>query len=455
MAVIGYHKFWGMHSQWRGAAWAGGLALAVLIPRVLSATDYQSDSFILRDPVISVEGGRSSSASFEYYSSTGQTDTGESTAASFIERAGFLYFPTVSSPSVSAQNGDTQVTLTWTATTAALGFTVSGYAVGQTTVSGGPYTFNNVGNVLTSTRTGLVNHTSYYFVIRTLDAFDNSIATSTQITAIPGPAGSGGGTPGSGGGGSAGGSGTQPPVSTLGQVVLRGYAFAAMPVTILRDGAPVATTNAAADGSFTFTVLDLTPGTYWFTVTAKDPVGRSSGTLAVSATAVAGATTAVSGIVVPPTLGADQREVRRGEPVGLDGYTAPGAEVSLLGEGTAGSFLALVPSEPSGQFHYQLDSARLQAGDLTLTARTAVDRIISTPSVGITLTIGERTVPSEPVVPCQVAADFNRDCRVSLADFSILLYWWRRPGVPAHVDLSRDGTVTLADFSIMIFYWTG
>lgn len=57
------------------------------------ADDYTSSNFILRDPVISVEGGDSNSATFEYISSGGQLAPGESSSSSFIYRAGFLYFP--------------------------------------------------------------------------------------------------------------------------------------------------------------------------------------------------------------------------------------------------------------------------------------------------------------------------------------------------------------------------
>lgn len=64
-------------------------------PSFLLADDYSSSSFIIRDPVITIGGGRSTSTSFEVYSSIGQTSTGINTSTSFISRAGFLYFPAV------------------------------------------------------------------------------------------------------------------------------------------------------------------------------------------------------------------------------------------------------------------------------------------------------------------------------------------------------------------------
>lgn len=53
--------------------------------------------------------------------------------------------------------------------------------------------------------------------------------------------------------------------------------------------------------------------------------------------------------------------------------------------------------------------------------------------------------------------DINGDGKVSLADFSILAYWFKRPlteqALSSGVDLNHDGKVTLADFSIMAYYW--
>jgi len=40
-----------------------------------------------------------------------------------------------------------------------------------------------------------------------------------------------------------------------------------------------------------------------------------------------------------------------------------------------------------------------------------------------------------------------------LVDFSILLYNWGTANSAA--DINGDGTVSLADFSIMMYYWTG
>lgn len=155
--------------------WPGSLVLA---------EDFTSSSFKSQDPVI-VPAGFGSSTNFQLYGVLGQPSVGTSTANSFEVRSGFLYFPLATAPAVVATAGDSQVALSWTASTGFLGWTVSGYTVGQSITSGGPYSYNSVGAVLSSTRGSLSNGTIYYFVIRAQDFFGNYIATSSEASATP------------------------------------------------------------------------------------------------------------------------------------------------------------------------------------------------------------------------------------------------------------------------------
>ena len=148
------------------------------------AQEFQSTNFRALDPVI-FPAGYSTSSNFQLHSTISQVATATSSITSFKVSSGFLYFPFVSKPVPTATAGDSQVSLSWTAATPLLGWSVSGYDVGQSTVSGGPYTYSSVGNVLSSTRTGLTNGTLYYFVILPKDTFGNRIATSTQVSATP------------------------------------------------------------------------------------------------------------------------------------------------------------------------------------------------------------------------------------------------------------------------------
>ena len=433
--------------------------IAAVLPTGMAATDYTSDSFILRDPVITVEGGRATSTSFEYFSSTGQLDTGESSSASFTQRAGFLYFPVVTSPVVTAVAGDGKVTLTWSAATAALGYTVSGYQVGQSVSAGVGYAYTGVGNVLSSVRTGLNNGNRYYFVVRVLDARGDVIATSAEVSALPSGPGSGGVTtsaaPSSAPAAPGGGAGAAPTkTSTL---VVSGLGFPARDVTLLKDGQIAGTAAAEVDGEFAMTLGNLAPGSYLFTVASEDSQGRQTMTPAVRLKIEAGATHTLAGMFLPPTVGLDKIEVKRGDPLAVSGQSAPGAAVTLFGAGPDDAeFVVTVTAGDDGQYRYALDTGRLQFGLYDVSARASRGSTHSSLGRGAQFTVGQRSVVLPPEVgPCALPADFNGDCRVNIVDFSILVYWFYRPSPPAHVDMSGDGRVNLVDFSILVYFWTG
>lgn len=156
------------------------------VPAVVSATDFSSSNFNVRDPIIHIASSTEMvSSSFRLTGSIGQIAIGTSSSATFEVRSGFLYFPTATMPTLSGTAGDGQASLSWTTSNGFLGWSVSGYNVGQSTVSGGPYTYTSVGNVTSSTRTGLTNGTTYYFIVRPEDTFGNSLATSSEIVVTP------------------------------------------------------------------------------------------------------------------------------------------------------------------------------------------------------------------------------------------------------------------------------
>lgn len=148
------------------------------------AQEFIGSSYRVLDPVL-FSGTLSTSTDYRLRGVVSQIAVGTSTASDYRLSTGYLYFPFVSIPTVTATAGDGQVSLSWNAATSALGWTVSGYSVGQATVSGGSYTYTSVGNVTSRTATGLSNGTTYYFVVNPEDAFSNRIATSSEVSAAP------------------------------------------------------------------------------------------------------------------------------------------------------------------------------------------------------------------------------------------------------------------------------
>jgi len=179
---------------------AGVLALFLLAGNWVFAEEFTSTDFKILDPVLNA-GGYFTSMDFILRGSISEISIGTSTAASFGINAGFLFYPEASVPTLTASAGTSQVTLTWTSSSGFLGWTVSGYNIGRSTASGGPYTYTSVGNVLTAIVTELTNGTTYYFIVRPEDFYSNSIATSSEVSATPAGAGGGGGGGDPGGGG--------------------------------------------------------------------------------------------------------------------------------------------------------------------------------------------------------------------------------------------------------------
>ncbi len=143
------------------------------------AADMTSTNFIVRDPLVGTGGGYGTSTNFAAFSSGDMTMLGESSSTSFLNRYGFLYYPYATVGSFTATPNGSQADLAWAATTAGLGWNVSGYKTGSATVSGGPYSYTTVGNVLSYSYTGL-NPGFYCYVLQTLDTFSNVIATSPE-----------------------------------------------------------------------------------------------------------------------------------------------------------------------------------------------------------------------------------------------------------------------------------
>lgn len=154
------------------------LLLIVYVPFVY-ATDLTSTNFIVRDPLVGTGGSYGTSTNFASFGSGDMTMIGRGTSASFEGRYGFLWYPYVTQGVFSAVANGSQADLSWGASTAGLGWSVSGYKTGSSTVSGGPYSYTTHGLVTSYSYTGLTPG-QYCYILQTLDAFSNVIATSQE-----------------------------------------------------------------------------------------------------------------------------------------------------------------------------------------------------------------------------------------------------------------------------------
>jgi hypothetical protein len=154
------------------------LIYAFFIASFSYASDMTSTSFIIRDPLVGTGGSYGSSASFQSFGSGDMTSIGRATSASYEGRYGFLWFPYVIQGVFSATANGSQADLSWGASTAGLGWNVSGYKTGIKP-TGGSYSYTTHGLVTTYSYTSLTPG-GYCFILQTLDAFSNVIATSSE-----------------------------------------------------------------------------------------------------------------------------------------------------------------------------------------------------------------------------------------------------------------------------------
>jgi hypothetical protein len=418
--------------------------ITVLLPVFVLADVYSSSNFQVLDPVIDLGGGRSTSSSFDLLQSFGQYMLGTTTATNFNMQSGFLTYPVASSPVLSATAGAESVDLAWTASQAFVGWSVSGYDLGVSTASGGPYDYEDVGNVLTYTKSGLTGGTTYYFRIKVKDAFGNQIALSNEASAVPTSAEA---PPGGGGGP------LQPSIPPE-QVVFSGKAYPLSTVILLKDAQIVTSVFADANGDFRVSSGGYTAGNYLFSIYARDIVGRSSRLLTFPTIIKGDEVVVISGIFIPPTIEANKIEVRFGDNIVFSGQTAPRTDVVLVV--SPPDLYSKIVSDVNGNYVYNIDTSRLDYGPHGARTKALIDDISTIFGYAVEFEVGDENILVEPDGrPCPSYGDFNNDCRVNIVDFSILMYWFFRVDFPDVVDTNNDEIIDIYDFSVMAYYWTG
>jgi hypothetical protein len=417
---------------------------------------FSSSNFQILDPVISAGGGYKTSDTFTLTESQNEfVSVGTSTASSFWLFPGFLAFPTSTPASgVSASAGDGQATISWSAGEGFVGWTVSGYTIGQATNAGGPYSYSSKGNVTSTSISGLTNGTKYFFVVINEDAFGNYIATSTEASATPESSESADDDSGSSssGGGGGGGGGTIAPAAT--DVFFKGIAHPNSKISLLKNSQVVATTRADDDAEFQISFSELSGGVHTFGLWGEDARGNHSVTRTFTVKVTPHVSTFVNDIFLPPTLFVDKKEVRYGDAITLEGFSAPKSLVTVFLKATK-EFSQTIESDELGFWTYDVDTSVLTREKFTSRARSKKDDKTSTFSQSVGFLIGHENIAAAVISAFALQADINKDRRVNLVDFSIMAFWYKKESPPSHVDQNDDGKVDLTDFSIIAFYWNG
>jgi len=237
-----------------------------------------------------------------------------------------------------------------------------------------------------------------------------------------------------------------PPPAT--KVVIQGRAHPLSSVTVLQDGRVAANTRADSLANFRVEITNITAGTWTFGIWAEDREGRRSITFSFTTNVRTGMTTTISGVFLPPTIELSEALLQRGETLNILGQTAPESEVSIF-INSPEEIVKKTQAGTDGTWFYAFDTTPLLEGAHGARARAVgPDGLLSTFSQTLAFNVGRELITA--LCP---RGDLNRDGRVNLIDFSILLFWWGRFNLCA--DQNADGRVNLVDFSIMMYWWTG
>jgi hypothetical protein len=260
-----------------------------------------------------------------------------------------------------------------------------------------------------------------------------------------------------GGGGSSSGGGSV--IKKGAQVILTGNAYPRSTVTVLKDAQVIATTIAGSDARFEVGIQKLTPGTYIFSVYSEDEAGNRSSLLTFPVAVTKNILAKIESIFIAPTITSDKIQVRKGDPIVLFGTSVPSSEVTIEVNSPEQIFVK-TRSNQTGAYVYNFDSSVLSMGDHHARSRSTRSELISSQGVSTEFTVGTTNVFRESQSACSHKADFNKDCRVNLVDFSIAAFWYQRPLSDTFLlrekeHVNGDGVINLVDFSIMAFYWTG
>jgi hypothetical protein len=235
------------------------------------------------------------------------------------------------------------------------------------------------------------------------------------------------------------------------KVAITGKSYPESDVHILIDGKVIGIVRTDEKANFYFETSDVAPGVVGFGFWSEDPDGLKSTLFSLIFRVTSGAITNISGVYLSPTIDISSQSLKQGENIKIFGKTVPESEV-LIQINSAQEFNEQTNSKKTGDWELIFNTEKLEEDFHTAKAlfhTTVSDNVIKSGfSRSVSFYVGK--IGGTPACP---EADLNKDKRVNITDFSILLYHWGTDNACA--DQNQNGIVDLIDFSIMMYYWTG
>ena len=226
-------------------------------------------------------------------------------------------------------------------------------------------------------------------------------------------------------------------------------------MTILVDGYPAVTTRTTGDGQFSGTISAIARGVYTFGVFAVDSQSIKSSTFSTSFSVIGARTSSLSNVHIMPTIKVTPNPADPDSTVTFSGHAIPNSVIAIetqRDKTTDGLKTLAANSDGSGAWSLAVPTTGFARDTWKVRAKS------SNATLGISSQFSNYTYYGVGAAGKKTLnSDLNRDGRVNLVDFSILLFHWNTSGGNSNppADINGDGRVNLTDFSIMIFNWTG
>lgn len=231
-------------------------------------------------------------------------------------------------------------------------------------------------------------------------------------------------------------------------VILSGQAYPGSTVEVLKknlnehfftstdSGNP----TVAEDGKFRVFFPDVQRDLWIFGLRFTDREGRQTAVLPFNFNLLTGIGQIVEDILAPPTVGFEP-VVRRGSELSIAGAAAPRSAVEFFLDDL---MLGQARADEAGQYRFSTTTAAIGLGNHQLKAwQIDGSGRVSLFSSARILRISSLTITT---------ADFNRDDKINLTDWSIFLFRWGAGdrAVRQQADVDGNGQVDLTDFSIFL-----
>jgi hypothetical protein len=260
---------------------------------------------------------------------------------------------------------------------------------------------------------------------------------------------------GSGGGGGGGNSSTKSSIT----LEYNGWASPHSTVVLLIDGAIAATTSTDVEAKFSGELSRVPSGIHTFAFYSIDTVGLKSPTLSTTVNVRRRSSILMADIFLPPTTWLNKTTVLQGDRLIISGETVPLATVVFEIDANVNLF-GTTSALADGTYRHAIGIETLSLGTQGLSVHSTLANGMTHPKQpAVKFIVGNENILA-PVVGCQPRGDLNKDCRVNLIDFSILLHWWPLTLSEDFLKLEKerlsgDGRMSLVDFSVIAYYWTG